>query len=88
MTNNERLAQKAFEFMVRLTTDRAGVEMNRTHEWSEQSAELKSDWIAVISAVVAEEREACAEIAEGDLDATDRRVQSEIAARIRSRGEE
>lgn len=35
---------------------------------------------------VAEEREACAMVAVGDLDSTDHRVQSEIAARIRARG--
>lgn len=38
-----------------------------------------------IREALAEEREACARIAEGDLDATDRVVQTEIAARIRAR---
>lgn len=102
MSPIEQAAKAAYEKMRGLFWKRhpvpaevAGQDSLMMGLWEQESEALREDWIAVIGAAIAEEREACARLAElaTDLaveegaDETTGFVGSSIVRGIRARGE-
>lgn len=69
-----------------LTPRERALRVNDHEDWTD-GAELMALIVREIEEAVLAEREACAKVSEGPLDATDSVVQSEISSMIRSRGE-
>jgi len=70
-TPDERAARAAYQSMLRcqmhspVTDGRVADEIARgDHDWEKQTPALRAEWVAAIRAAVAEEREACAKVAD------------------------